>query len=56
VVDAYDTMTNDTAYRKRMSVKEAVSELRKNAGTQFDPEIIDVLIKILFPDQVSDNL
>jgi diguanylate cyclase (GGDEF)-like protein/PAS domain S-box-containing protein len=56
VVDAYDTMTNDTAYRKRMSVKEAVSELRNNAGTQFDPEIIDVLIKILFPDQVSDNL
>jgi diguanylate cyclase (GGDEF)-like protein/PAS domain S-box-containing protein len=56
VVDAYDTMTNDTAYRKRMSVEEAVAELRKNAGTQFDPEIIHVLIQILFPNQVSDNL
>lgn len=56
VVDAYDTMTNDTAYRKRMSIGEAVSELRKNAGTQFDPEIIDIMIRILFPNQISNDL
>lgn len=55
VVDAYDTMTNDTAYRKRMTTEEAVEELQKNSGTQFDPEIIDVLIELLFPNQGSDN-
>ncbi|MBV1756914.1 MAG: diguanylate cyclase [Dethiosulfatibacter sp.] len=50
VVDAFDTMTNDTVYRKRMSTEEAVEELKKNAGTQFDPEIIDILIKLLIHD------
>lgn len=55
VVDAFDTMTNDTAYRKRMTTEEAVKELKKNSGTQFDPEIIDVLVELLFPNQGSDN-
>ncbi|MDP3387798.1 MAG: diguanylate cyclase [Eubacteriales bacterium] len=50
VVDAFDTMTNDTAYRKRMPTREAVEELKKNSGTQFDPEIIDILIKVLLFD------
>jgi len=43
-VDAYDAMTQDRVYRKAMSKEAAVEELRKNAGTQFDPVIIDIFI------------
>jgi diguanylate cyclase (GGDEF)-like protein/PAS domain S-box-containing protein len=44
VVDAYDAMTQDRVYRKAMSKEAAVEELRRNAGTQFDPVIIDIFI------------
>ena len=44
IVDAYDAMTNDRAYRKAMSKEEAVRELVKNSGTQFDPDIVKVFV------------
>ena len=44
VVDAYDAMTQDRSYRKALSVSEAKAELRSNAGTQFDPRIVDVFL------------
>ena len=40
VVDAYDAMTNDRAYRPAMSVSKAVAELKRCAGSQFDPFIV----------------
>ncbi|MFP4661911.1 MAG: HD domain-containing phosphohydrolase [Halanaerobiales bacterium] len=46
VVDAYDVMTHDRPYRKAMSHREAVEELRYCAGTEFDPDIIDIFCKI----------
>ena len=45
VADAFDAMTCDRAYRKGLSVDEAVAEIRKCAGTQFDPEIAAVFIE-----------
>lgn len=45
VADAFDAMTCDRAYRKGLSVAEAVSEIKKCAGTQFDPEVASVFIK-----------
>lgn len=47
VADAYDAMTNDRVYRKALSHGAAVTELRKNAGTQFDPEIVSLYIGLL---------
>lgn len=47
VVDAYDAMTNDRAYHTRMSHEQACRELKRNAGTQFDPNIVSVYIKVL---------
>jgi diguanylate cyclase (GGDEF)-like protein len=47
VADAYDAMTNDRIYRKAMSKEEALIELQSNSGTQFDPYIIDIFLKIL---------
>lgn len=47
VVDAFDAMTNNRVYRKAMSVEEAITEIKKNAGTQFDPKIVEVFLEIL---------
>lgn len=44
VVDAYDAMTQDRPYRKALSEAEAVEELAKNAGTQFDPAIVEIFL------------
>ncbi|PAT01502.1 hypothetical protein CI105_06345 [Candidatus Izimaplasma bacterium ZiA1] len=44
VADAYDAMTHDRSYRKKLSTEEAIEELKRNAGTQFDPEVVSVFI------------
>lgn len=47
VIDAFDAMTNDRAYRKAMCCADAICEIRRNAGSQFDPVIADVFIRQL---------
>jgi diguanylate cyclase (GGDEF)-like protein/PAS domain S-box-containing protein len=44
VCDAYDAMTTDRPYRTAMSPEVAISELRRNAGTQFDPRVVDAFL------------
>jgi len=46
IVDAYDAMTSDRPYRKAMSHDDAVTELRKCAGTQFDPNLVEKFISM----------
>ena len=47
VVDAYDAMTNDRAYRGAKSAAEALEELRRCAGTQFDPYIVSEFLQMM---------
>jgi len=47
IVDAYDAMVNDRAYRTALSVEAASEEIRKNAGTQFDPNLADAFLQML---------
>lgn len=42
VVDAFHAMTSDRPYRKGMPIPQACERLRQAAGTQFDPEVVDV--------------
>jgi len=47
VVDAYDAMTSDRPYRRAMSKEEAFEELKKNAGTQFDPRVVNAFLTVI---------
>lgn len=46
VVDAFDAMTNKRVYRNAMPVEDAIKELENCKGTQFDPHIVDIFLKI----------
>ena len=45
--DAFNAMTSDRSYRKALPQHEAVAELRRGRGTQFDPRVVDALIETL---------
>ena len=55
VADAYVAMTSMRPYRQAMSHEAAVAELRANAGTQFDPHVVEALVDIAAerPDLVA---
>jgi hypothetical protein len=47
VADAFDSMTSTRSYRNARSVAEAIDELERCKGTQFDPEMVDAMIDSL---------
>ena len=64
VADAFDAMTANRVYRKQMDFEYVLNEMRKGRGTQFDPHIDDLLLKLidegkidlhaLYPDQAGE--
>ncbi|AGB17788.1 HD domain-containing phosphohydrolase [Thermoanaerobacterium thermosaccharolyticum] len=51
VADSFDAMTSDRSYRKGMPFDEAVNELLKYKGTQFNPRVVDSVISIYMRDR-----
>jgi len=51
VADAYDAMTSPRPYRKQLSSEKALAELKRCAGTQFDPRMVEVLCNIIKPSR-----
>ncbi|MBJ6799106.1 HD domain-containing phosphohydrolase [Geomonas propionica] len=47
IADSFDAMTSDRPYRKALKLEVAIQELAENAGTQFDPELVPIFIKLL---------
>lgn len=45
IADSYDAMTSERSYRKALSEEEVLAEIRNNAGTQFEPEIVRIFIE-----------
>jgi HD superfamily phosphohydrolase YqeK len=50
VADAFDSMTSTRSYRAARRMSEAIDELRKGAGTQFDPALVEAFIAALHRD------
>lgn len=53
IVDAFDAMTNDRPYRKAMSIHEALAELQRCAGKQFDPQLVDIFVSIIMKEHLD---
>lgn len=47
VVDVYEALTSDRPYHKAMLKKEALQEIKRNAGTQFDPRVVTAFLEIV---------
>jgi putative nucleotidyltransferase with HDIG domain len=50
VADSFDAMTSKRVYSQKMSINDALFEIKKNKGTQFDPEIVDVFVRLFETD------
>ena len=46
VVDVYEALVNDRVYRKALPVEEAIKFMIDGKNTLFDPDIVDILVKI----------
>ena len=55
IADAYEAMTSDRAYRRARSREDAMDELQRMGGQQFDPEIVDIFLSIA-PEEEPEPL
>jgi len=53
IVDAFDAMTAGRPYRRAKAVKEALEEIRRCSGTQFDPELAETFIEMMASAELS---
>lgn len=53
VVDALDAMTNDRIYSKALPFEDAVSRIKEASGTQFDPGVVDVFMRVPIEEWVE---
>jgi diguanylate cyclase (GGDEF)-like protein len=58
VADAYDAMIHDRPYKRAITHEQAIAELRRHAGTQFDPELVDVFCSLYAenPPESGDSI
>ena len=47
VVDAYSAITDERVYRKARSHEEAIEEIKRCSGTQFDPKVVDAFLQVI---------
>ena len=45
--DAYEAMRSDRPYRRHLSKEQAIAELKRNSGRQFDPKVVRAFLKHL---------
>jgi diguanylate cyclase (GGDEF)-like protein/PAS domain S-box-containing protein len=55
IVDAYDVMISGRTYKKAITKEEAIEELKRCSGTQFDPELTDIFINIVLAAEKAEK-
>ena len=55
VADTFDAMTANRVYRKQMDFSYVLNELEKGKGTQFDPQMVDILLKLIREGKINLN-
>jgi HD-GYP domain-containing protein (c-di-GMP phosphodiesterase class II) len=53
VIDAWDAMTSDRPYRKSLSKETAIEELKKGAGIQFDPKVVNAFLELMEEEEIN---
>lgn len=53
IADAYDAMTSNRVYRKRLSDEKVISEIKRCSGTQFDPKIAEIFVGMIESGQLN---
>lgn len=56
VADSFDAMYSSRVYRKKLNLSYVLEELEKNAGTQFDPEIVSIFVNLIRTGQLDELL
>jgi len=56
VVDAYDAMTSVRPYHKAQAQRKAIEELRRSAGTHFDPDVVNAFLKVIGEEGEQSNV
>ncbi len=46
VVDALEAMTGERPYKERLSLEAAIKEIKRNSASQFDPQVVEVLVRL----------
>ncbi|MBQ6163477.1 MAG: HD domain-containing protein, partial [Clostridia bacterium] len=55
IADAFDAMTANRVYRKRLDFAEVLRELKNGRGSQFDPELLDVFLEVIDNGEIDVN-
>jgi HD-GYP domain-containing protein (c-di-GMP phosphodiesterase class II)/ActR/RegA family two-component response regulator len=56
VADAFDAMTSDRQYRMRLTLEEAVKQLKTGAGTQFDSQVVEIFLDLIQEEAVQESI
>ena len=56
LADAYDAMTADRPYKRAMTHAQAIREIQRHAGTQFDPELVTVFCDLYAAERPVPDL
>lgn len=55
VADSFDAMTSDRPYRRAMGVERALAEIRSGAGSQWDPDVARIFVRMIEEDPPTDD-